>query len=70
MLKRPCLGEYERQMILNNQEDIFTYVTNYHRNMYSKTSTDEPMQQWFLSFIKTTISDDDNDELTQIITED
>ena len=64
------LGEYESDMILNNQEDISKYVTNYHRNMYSKTSTDEPMQQWFLSFIKTTISVDDNDELTQIITED
>ena len=64
------LGIYESGKILNNQQDISTYITNYHRKMYSKASIDESMQQWFLSFIKTTISNEDNDELIDVITED
>ena len=38
--------------------------------MYIARPTDEPLQQWFLSFIEATISDEDNDKLTEIITED
>ena len=63
-------GIYEQNMVLSNQKDISKYVTNHHRDMHLEVQTDEAMQQWFLSFINTCITDEDNNKLTEIITED
>ena len=62
--------EYEKDVVLDNQRDISTYITNYHRVMYSETSVDDEKQNWFLSFIEPSILCKDNIKLTENITED
>ena len=56
--------------ILESQETISEYVTNYYERLYDKGETDIGKQAWFLSFIENCISDSDNEALTAKITDD
>ena len=62
-------GEYEKDIVLDNQRDISTYITSYHKEMFSESVVDDSMQNWFLSFVKPSISGEDNIKLTECITE-
>ena len=59
------IGGFKNDIILNSQNNISKYITCYHENLYSKPNIDKNRQEWFLSFIKKSISKSDNDELTK-----
>ena len=39
-------------IILNSQESISEYTSNYFENVYDERAMDKGKQEWFLKFIK------------------
>ena len=55
--QKPCISkikteelcsEYDKDVVLDNQRDISTYITSYHSKIYSEIPVDESKQDWFL----------------------
>ena len=56
-------------IMLDNKIDISNYIIKYYENIYSKKDTDKDKQEWFLSFVNKSVTESDNENLLQEITE-
>ena len=65
-----CTKTYPKNEILTSQESISEYITEYFENIYQNSIIDVEKQEWFLSFIKPSIDECDNRNLTRSIEED
>ena len=63
------INSFAPNIMLDNQLDISNYITKYYENIYSKKDTDKEKQEWFLSFVNKSITESDNENLLQEITE-
>ena len=61
------ISEYRNIADITGQKYIEDNVTCYYVNVYKKSYTDENSKQWFLSFIDTNVTEDDNVLLTKSI---
>ena len=55
--------------ILTTPNDISTYISEYYQNIYQQSVVEEVKQEWLLNFVKKTIDDFDNENLTSYINE-